>query len=82
MRILFVALLLIGCAGGPTPQQSLEGLDTASRDPKCIRGCTETYSSCVADTSVAAAVNWMMAKNLREACGGALRICAETCPKR
>ena len=78
MRILFVALLLIGCAGA-TPQQSLEGL-AASRDPICIRECTKTYSMCVKDGAIDA--DDVASLEVIRACRGALRICASTCPER
>jgi len=78
--VLFLFILIGGCAG-VTPQQSLEGFDVQSRDSKCIRECSQTYSMCIANAS-ASGGNRLVANDVIRACGGALRICAGTCPLR
>jgi len=77
MRILFVALLLVGCA--TTIEECLEGL-AASRNPICIRECTKTYSMCIKDAAIAA--DYMTSSGVMRGCRGALKICASTCPER
>lgn len=72
-----LALLLSACAGA-TPQQSVEGLDLSKKEPSCVRGCSTTYSACIQKAGITD--NRLIANDILRACGGALKICADTCP--
>jgi len=75
-----ILIVLVGCRG-VTPQQSLEGLDVSSKAPGCVRECTQTYSGCIQNSSMSGG-NRLIANDLIRACGGALRLCCDTCPNR
>jgi len=74
---LVVAMLLIGCAGA-TPQESLEGVDLSRKNQKCVQGCSTTYSACIQNAGISTG-NRLIANDVIRACGGALRICVDTC---
>ena len=76
--VLILGLFLTACAGA-TPQESLRGLDTKSKDATCIRECTYSYSTCISNASISGG-NRLVANDVIRACGGALRICSDTCP--
>lgn len=58
-----------------------KGIDIQSKDPNCIQGCTQTYSMCISNASISGG-NRLVANDVIRACGGALRICSDTCPAR
>jgi len=72
-----LALLLSACAGA-TPQQSLEAVDLKNKEPACVRECSTTYSACIQRAGITD--NRLIANDILRACGGALKICADTCP--
>lgn len=72
-----LALLLSACAGA-TPQESVESVDLKSKEPACVRECSTTYSDCVSRAGIT--YNRLVANDILRACGGALKICADTCP--
>ena len=73
-----VAAGLLACAG-VTPQESLAGFDTETKAPECVRECTHAYSGCIQNASLSSG-NRLIANDVIRACGGALRLCASTCP--
>lgn len=72
-----LAPLLSACAGA-TPQQSVETVDLKSKEPVCVRECSTTYSACIQRAGITD--NRLVANDILRACGGALKICADTCP--
>lgn len=72
-----LALLLSACAGA-TPQQSVETVDLSKKEPACVRECSTTYSACIQRAGFTD--NRLVANDILRACGGALKICADTCP--
>jgi hypothetical protein len=77
--IFMLTILLAACAGA-TPQESVESVNLAGKDPSCVRGCTATYSSCIQNAGTTE--NRLVANDILRACGGALKICAGTCPAK
>ena len=75
-----LALIHFSCAGA-TPQDSLEGINTETKDQTCVRECSNTYSQCIQRASDSDG-NRLVANDVLRACGGALRICVSTCPDR
>ena len=75
-----LALVHFSCAGA-TPQDSLEGMNVDTKDQVCVRECSNTYSECIQRASDSGG-NRLVANDILRACGGALRICASTCPDR
>lgn len=63
VSLIIMAILLAGCVG-------LSEIDTANKDPKCVRQCTGDYSRCVG-----------IARDIigQSNCGGALKMCTNTC---
>ncbi|GJM17092.1 MAG: hypothetical protein DHS20C13_24190 [Thermodesulfobacteriota bacterium] len=76
--IVGLAVIHFSCAGA-TPQDSLEGIDTKSKDQVCVRECSNTYSVCIQRASDSDG-NRLVANDVLRACGGALNICVSTCP--
>lgn len=79
LLMLMSALALAGCAGA-TPQESVQTSDLEKKDPACVRECTSTYSSCV--QRAGNTQNRLVANDILRACGGALKICSDTCPAK
>lgn len=62
VRLIIMTILLAGCVATlGTPE-----IDTANKDPKCVRECTRDYSLCVG-------------RAMSHFCGNALKICTNTC---
>ena len=72
-----LVVLLSACAGA-TPQQSVETVDLSKKEPACVRECSTTYSACIQRAGFT--TNRLVANDILRACGGALKICADTCP--
>ncbi len=80
-KALVFFLFIFGCAGA-TPQESLEGIDLSTKEQKCVQGCSNTYSSCIQNAAMSGG-NRLVANDIIRACGGALKICVNTCePKK
>lgn len=77
--ILLSALALAACAGA-TPQQSVQTSDLANKDAACVRECTSSYSACI--QRAGNTQNRLVANDILRACGGALKICSDTCPAK
>jgi len=75
--MLLSALALTACAGA-TPQESVQSADLAKKDSACVRECTSTYSSCI--QRAGNTQNRLVANDILRACGGALKLCSDTCP--
>lgn len=77
VSVSLLALSLSGCAG-VVPQQSLGATDLSKKEPACVRECSTTYSACIQRAGTTD--NRRIANDILRACGGALKICADTCP--
>lgn len=64
ISLIIMTILLAGCV-------SLSEIDTANKDPKCVRECTRDYSLCLGMSrgDPVGQIN----------CGGALKMCTNTC---
>lgn len=71
------AVVLAACAGA-TPQEGVQSADLAKKDSACFRECTSTYSSCI--QRAGNTQNRLVANDILRACGGALKMCSDTCP--
>jgi hypothetical protein len=63
----FSFIALASCVSG------IESVDTKNKNGACVRQCTGTYSSCIGNAFGIAAQN---------NCGGAFKVCANTCPDK
>ena len=75
------AILAIAIAGcGTPPGANIEDLDTAGRNPACVRECTRTYSGCASDAT--RAFGRFNQDNAMPACKSAAKVCVSTCERR
>lgn len=78
VAVVGLIFVLTACSG-VTPQDSLQGVDLAAKDQTCTRTCSTTYSACIQNAG-ATSGNRLVANDVLRACGGALRICVDSCP--
>lgn len=69
--ISFVSITLLGCS------YSIKEVDVSKSEPKCVKECTATYSSCVSQGNQIG----FKTETLR-ACKEAYEICISVCPTK
>jgi hypothetical protein len=71
---LAAAALVAGCS---TP--NLDDIDTAGREPACVRQCSATYSDCAGRAGNAMGIR---VSEVLSACKASMRTCVGTCPRK
>lgn len=77
---IIIFLIILGCAGA-TPQQSLEGIYSDSRDNRCIIKCSISYWECESYAGRGVLGQQEVSEALI-ACRVSLNRCANSCPDR
>ena len=79
MRRLAILATLVLAACAISEGTRLDDIDTAGREPACVRQCSAVYSECAGRAGNAMGIR---VSEVLSACKSSMRTCVGTCPRR